>query len=185
MIKHGRYSITSNDFLSETELNALNAAISSDNTRNALMLRLLLATGCRASELLAITKSHLNPETQSVYINGIKGSDDREIPLDKDLFDALQWYARFISSPKLFDIRLNRLEKIWYKMRPDGCTKKLHSTRHTFAIYLYRDTKDIMLVKTALGHRSLNNTLVYLNFVVTQNEMKRVMPSQRRTQIPA
>ena len=38
---------------------------------------------------------------------------------------------------------------------------KVHSLRHSFAASLYRRTGDVLLVKEALGHRSISSTLVY------------------------
>jgi integrase/recombinase XerD len=34
--------------------------------------------------------------------------------------------------------------------------------RHTFATDLYQRTRDVFLVKEALGHRSIESTLVYV-----------------------
>jgi len=36
-----------------------------------------------------------------------------------------------------------------------------HSLRHTFAMRLYAETKDLFLVQRYLGHRSVKNTEVY------------------------
>jgi integrase len=41
----------------------------------------------------------------------------------------------------------------------------LHSFRHYFACNLYFQTKDILLVKEKLGHRSIENTLIYTHLV--------------------
>ena len=39
------------------------------------------------------------------------------------------------------------------------CT--FHTLRHTFAMRLYQKTRDVLLVKEALRHRSIASTLVY------------------------
>ena len=36
-----------------------------------------------------------------------------------------------------------------------------HALRHSFATALYRRTEDVLLVKEALGHRSVASTVVY------------------------
>ncbi|MCC7172994.1 MAG: tyrosine-type recombinase/integrase, partial [Planctomycetes bacterium] len=36
-----------------------------------------------------------------------------------------------------------------------------HALRHSFATSLYRRTGDVLIVKEALGHRSIASTLVY------------------------
>jgi hypothetical protein len=42
---------------------------------------------------------------------------------------------------------------------------RLYDLRHYFATMLYYRTKDILLVKEKLGHKSINNTLVYTHLV--------------------
>jgi len=42
-----------------------------------------------------------------------------------------------------------------------GVPYRFHSLRHTFAMRVYARTKDLLLVKKLLGHRSINSTLVY------------------------
>jgi site-specific recombinase XerD len=41
--------------------------------------------------------------------------------------------------------------------RPTCC----HGLRHSFATNLYRETGDVLLVREALGHRSIASTVVY------------------------
>ena len=36
-----------------------------------------------------------------------------------------------------------------------------HSLRHSFAMRVYRTTRDLLLTKEALGHRSVASTMVY------------------------
>lgn len=38
---------------------------------------------------------------------------------------------------------------------------KVHRLRHTFGTTFYRQTKDLLLTKEALGHQSIQNTLIY------------------------
>lgn len=41
----------------------------------------------------------------------------------------------------------------------------LHSFRHWFGTMLYHNTKDIMLVKEKLGHRSITSTQIYVQLL--------------------
>jgi integrase/recombinase XerC len=167
------YAMSSNKHLSESEVQALNLHLASTPGRDALMLKLLLATGARASEMLALTIDSLNAEDQTVLLIGLKGSNDREIPLSLELFTELQSYAKSIEGFTLFPIRLRRLEQIWEANRP--IKKKLHSLRHTFAIELYKRTKDLQLVQQALGHRGLRNTMIYATYCYSKHEMRRIL----------
>jgi integrase len=163
-----RYAINKNKYLSPAELTHLNTMIEKDMTRDGLLIKLALATGARAQELLNLTHSDLDDANRSVFIRGLKNSSDREIPLEKPLYDAIR--ALNNGSNKLFNIGYSRLVLIWAFYRP--VKKNFHALRHTFAIELYRRTKDLLLIQAALGHRSLNNTLVYTTHLY-QTEMLR------------
>jgi len=39
----------------------------------------------------------------------------------------------------------------------------VHTLRHTFGTLLYKQTKDLMLVRRAMGHSNIESTLVYLH----------------------
>lgn len=140
--------------------------------RNALMLMLALKTGARATELLNITCLDLDDQTQSIYIRGIKGSNDREIPLTTELYARVKSRAREVQG-KLFPISYSRLVQIWSLYRTEP--KKFHSLRHTFAIELYKKTRDLRLVQVALGHRSISNTMVYADYVYSTEELRRLI----------
>lgn len=168
-----RYAINKNKYLLEPEAAALHETLvkfQESDPRNATLLWLLLHTGARATEALNILASDLNHHDQTVFIRGIKGSNDRELPLPSWLFNRL---AALPTSPKIFNISYNRLFQIWDDYKP--VDKKLHSLRHTFAINLYKRSKDIRLVQVALGHRSINNTMVYADYLYSQEELRRLI----------
>jgi integrase len=171
-----RYTLNKNKYLLPPEAAKLRQIIEHFKTqdlRNCLILSLALRTGARASELLQIQKSDLNAYDQSVYIRGIKGSNDREIPLPQTLFTELFNYAQKEPQSALFPICYQRLWQVWELYRP--VHKKFHSLRHTFAIELYQKTKDLRLVQVALGHRNITNTMVYADYVYTQQELRRLI----------
>lgn len=176
MSQSTRYSLNKNKYLLPNELDhlerMLEARVEADQ-RNCLALLLALKTGGRAQEILNLRKSSLNFEDQSVLIEGLKGSNDREIPLKKELFKKLADYSRTIDGDELFPITYNRFRQIWDQYRP--CAKKLHSLRHTFAIQLYKKTKDIRLVQVALGHRNVMNTMIYADYVYSQTELRKLI----------
>lgn len=170
------YSINKNKYLLDDELQALETVLAkhaSNDTRNVLIIRLGLLTGARASELLAITKQDLSDGVQSVFIKGLKDSNDREIPLPASFYTQLRVYAQSIDGPLLFDISYNRLYQVWQTYKP--VKKSFHCLRHTFAINLYKRTKDIRLVQVALGHRNIANTMVYADYIYNQQEMRRLI----------
>lgn len=171
-----RYSLNKSKYLLKPELDRLNSIIHDyidRSPRDCLLLSLALRTGARAQELLNIEKRDLNTYDQSILIHGIKGSNDREIPLHPQFFSKLFYFSERQDGAHLFDISYPRLVQIWNFYRPTN--KKFHSLRHTFAIELYRKTKDIRLVQVALGHRNITNTMIYADYVYSQQELRRLI----------
>lgn len=171
-----RYALNKNKYLLPDELERLEALLDQHlerDTRNCLALLLALKTGARAQEVLNIKKSDLNVYEKSVLIHGLKASNDREIPLHGHLFKALNSYADGVEGEYLFPITYNRFRQIWELYRP--VKKKLHSLRHTFAIQLYKKRKDIRLVQVALGHRNVMNTMIYADYIYSQNELRKLI----------
>lgn len=171
-----KYSLNKNKYLLPPEVKKLKEITSHflhQDPRNCLLIELALRTGGRATELLNLHKADLNTYDESVFIRGIKGSNDREIPLHSSFFTDLKKYSDGLTTQKLFPISYDRLHQIWEFYRP--VHKKFHSLRHTFAIELYQKTKDLRLVQVALGHRNITNTMIYADYVYSQQELRRLI----------
>ncbi len=161
-------------FLSPEEQEQLETTLNKyrdKDIRNVALLDLALATGARASELLEIKRVNLNHSNKTVLFRGLKGSRDREIPVRTDLFNRLVKLS--IESDKIFNIGYHQLRYIWCLYRP--VKKKFHGLRHSFAINLFRKTKDLRLVQMALGHTSLTNVECYLRYEYETKEMRRLL----------
>lgn len=166
------YQLDATKFLLDPEFKILTATLERNKTtdeRNCTIIWLLLFTGARATEILNLSPKDVNHADKSILIHGIKGSKNREIPLKPWLYFRI---AK-ITGEKLFPIGYQRLKQIWDNYRP--AKKKLHATRHTFAIRLYEKTKDLRLVQTALGHRSITNTMVYADYSYSQKELRKLI----------
>ncbi len=171
-----RYSLNKTKYLLEPETRALEITLShfSDiDSRNVLLIELALRTGARAQEILNIKRTDIDSHNETILIHGIKGSSDREIPIKRDLFKRLMKYVSHSKGVKLFDITYRRFREIWVLYRPTN--KKLHALRHTFAIQLFKKTRDLRLVQMALGHRNITNTIIYAEYVYSQSELKRLI----------
>lgn len=171
-VKQKQYSLTKHKFLTDEELESLEMTLDHKLDRNSILIQLALATGARASELLSIERRDLDPDNMSVFIKGLKSSNDRELPLKKSLFMAL-WRLSDNEERRPFPISYSMLNKIWQEYRP--VKKSFHSLRHTFAINLYKRRRDIRLVQLALGHRSINNTMIYANYEYSQKELRKLI----------
>lgn len=171
-----RYSLNKNKYLLEDEYQRLTKILKSfesKDPRNTTLLWTALMTGARAQEILNLKKEDLNPQEQSVFIRGLKGSNDRELPVVPWLYLKLSKLAHETPDGVLFGISYNRLYQIWDLYRP--AHKSFHSLRHTFAVRLYKRTKDIRLVQVALGHRSIANTMIYAEYVYSQEELRKLI----------
>lgn len=171
-----RYSLNKNKYLMTPEVERLKKILTDyqdQDPRNCLLISLALRTGARAQELLNLTVGDLNSYDESVFIRGLKNSNDREIPLHSDFFKRLQRFSEAQDGRRLFSITYDRLYQIWNHYRP--VPKKFHSLRHTFAIELYQKTKDLRLVQVALGHRNITNTMIYADYVYSQQELKKLI----------
>lgn len=176
MAKAPRYSLNKNKYLLAPEAERLRKILSDyqdQDPRNCFLIGLGLRTGGRAQELLNLQKVDLNSYDESVLIRGIKGSSDREIPLHSDFYQKLHRWAEAQPGSRIFDISYPRLYQIWEFYRP--IPKKFHSLRHTFAIELYQKTRDLRLVQVALGHRNIANTMIYADYVYSQQELRRLI----------
>jgi integrase/recombinase XerC len=176
--KSTRYSLNKTKYLLDPESERLHYLLESHHqkdSRNCTLLWTALHTGARAQEVLNLRKEDLNSYDETVFITGLKGSNDREIPLPGWLFKKLRSTAdtQNGSSNLIFPITYNRFRQIWELYRP--VPKKLHALRHTFAIRLYKKTKDLRLVQVALGHRNITNTMIYADYVYSQQELRKLI----------
>jgi len=171
-----RYALNKNKYLLDPEFERLDYILKSfrdKDPRNCNLLWALVHTGARAQEVLNLRVEDLNTYEESVFIRGIKGSNDRELPLPAWLFQSLQNEVARSKNQMLFPISYNRLRQVWELYRP--VHKKLHALRHTFAIRLYRKTKDLRLVQVALGHRNITNTMIYADYHYSQQELRKLI----------
>ena len=160
------------------------------NERDYLLLMLLITLGIRGGEVLLLKRSDLlnsqdNPH--SIWITALKGSRSRYMPLPDDLWLKLKTYADNCATQVLFDISKSRLKQIWHEYSPQSCRGKskqeargIHSLRHNFAIDLYKRERNIRMVQTALGHQSIDNTLIYMTYVESGQELRKAMYGKRK-----
>lgn len=171
-----RYTLNKNKYLLDPEMERLTQILDTykdQDFRNCTLLWTLLLTGARAQEALNLIKDDLNTHEETVFIRGLKGSNDRELPVPAWLFRRLLKLSEQSQDGRIFPITYNRLRQIWDHYRP--VVKKVHALRHTFAIRLYRKTKDLRLVQVALGHRNITNTMVYADYIYSQQELKKLI----------
>jgi integrase/recombinase XerC len=172
------YQLNKSKYLVQNELAELKRILGlfrEKDLRNTLLIEVALNSGARASELLNLRWMDLDDFENTLFIRGLKGSNDREIPLQKSLYNNLKKLKKPADKPDdaVFKISYPRLIQIWNEYKP--VQKKFHSLRHTFALNLYKKTRDLRLVQVALGHRNIQNTIVYAEYVYSTQELKRLI----------
>lgn len=155
-----------------------------NDRRNSLMILLALFCGLRASELRSIKIKNIDFEEAIIYIDSLKGSNKRVLPVAPKYIKRLKLIVLEtykadrvdqIDKNKLaFPISYSRLDQIWRFYRPNH-QKVFHSLRHSFALDLYLKTKDIKLVQNALGHRSIGNTMIYVDYCYSNKALRKAM----------
>lgn len=148
----------------------LEAAKESGNTRLALLLETVCATGIRVSEVRYVTVEILRQRRADISLKG----KVRTILLPGKLCRKLMDYARKkgIASGEVFVTRSGRgmsRRQIWQEMK--GLCKRAgvnpskvfpHNLRHLFARTFYKASRDIVKLADVLGHSSIETTRIYL-----------------------
>jgi integrase len=124
-----------------------------------MFCEVLLNTGMRRGELLALRSDHIDIERNVILLEKTKGKKRREIPMTvrvKEILDEL--------SPGMF----SDMTEDFASHKFGDCARaagikgmKLHSLRHTFGTYLISMGYDITVVKELLGHEDIKTTLIY------------------------
>lgn len=156
----------------EAEINQLIAACS---RRLGAFLQLLKETGMRPGEAWTLKWFNVDIERKTVTVNDPeKGSNPRMLNISSQLAARLEllpknteyvfrktdsqllrnWTTNFLERRKTIARKLNnpRLLKISFK-----------TLRHFKGTVLYHKTKDILYVKEVLGHKNIQNTLIYIH----------------------
>ncbi|MFW5443752.1 MAG: tyrosine-type recombinase/integrase [Methylococcaceae bacterium] len=181
------------DYLEVNEINAIIGKSTCDNKseqRDHALLSLLYNTGARVQEICDLTVGSITLGPLPVVTLVGKGNKTRMVPIWQETAQLLMNYLRdnqLIDTPtaKLFfnacgqplgrfGVRyiIKKRVKIASKSCPSLKTKKIgpHTFRHTIAMHLLQSGVDLSIIRTWLGHISLETTHAYVEIDM---EMKR------------
>ena len=154
----------------EAEIDQLIAGCSK---RIATFLQLLKETGMRCGEACDLLKwTDIDLEQRSVRITPEKGSNPRILPLSIKIVDMLAEMPK--NTPTVFSVNADMMrhnfehqrKRISAKLKNSRINQiTFHTFRHWKATMEYRKTRDILHVKEILGHKSLNNTMLYTQLI--------------------
>ncbi len=139
--------------------------------RDLAIIRLMLNSGLRTSEVLNIQSEDLDWMSGRLLIKHGKRKKDRIVWVnEEDLKIIRMWKEIKPHVPLLFTtLKGNTINDrylramIKRRAKKAGINKDVHPhlLRHTFATDLLKSTKNIRLVQKALGHASLSSTMIY------------------------
>jgi len=131
--------------------------------------------GLRSGSVVQVRRIHLSRAGCTLHVPPRKRGLPRDLPIPPNLATALWSFLATHESPNVICTTTGRplcrrtLQRAAVNVidQTVGPGFRFHSLRHTYAIKLYSETKDILLVQKALGHRDLRSTLVYARTLAT------------------
>lgn len=170
-------------FMDNTQLETFLRAAKEHGPREHAMFLFAVAHGARASEICNLRISDVNFKTEQVRVARLKGSLESVQSLLKvkgnGLFNETAALKTWLAVRKpdaneyVFNsqksVRLNRVTvyKLFRQIaREAGLPESLrhpHVLKHTCAMRLVHDNANAFLIRQALGHRSFDSTLQYVN----------------------
>ena len=151
---------------SEAELNML---IGSCGKVLSTFLQGLKETGADPGELAATTSKDINKESRTITLNKpVKGHRPRMLTVSVELIRRLEAITN--GSERIFNDEL--LRRAFYYKRKTTAHKLSNprllnitfiTFRHWFGTMQYHKTKDILHVQRLLGHKNIQNTLIYID----------------------
>jgi integrase/recombinase XerD len=145
------------------------------------LLEALYATGLRVSELIALPRQSIGPDTVLLTIKG-KGGRERMVPIGEKARHAIKNYLAILDtetaqkkqpqSPYLFPSRgkdgyLTRrrvgqvLKELAARANVPRDMLSPHKMRHAFATHLLANGADLRAVQQMLGHADISTTQIY------------------------
>jgi len=161
----------------ERELDQLIAGFGNKETT---ILQLLKETAMRIGEALSLEWTDIDTVKHAVRITSEKGGNPRLLPLSDTLINMICALHREPETTRVFGTRsMNSLRRL-YTIRRRRIAAKLqnpriqqitfHTFRHWKATMEYHETKDIIHVMRMLGHKNINNTLIYTQLLDSHDD---------------
>lgn len=159
---------------SEHEIDQL---IAGCNRKTAASLQLLKETGMRSGEAWMLKWIDFDLEKRTLRVTPEKGGNPRLLRTSDQLIAMVKGLHNdqalvFEGSHRHFARTYRRQRKrISFKLKNERIKEiKFHTLRHWKATMEYHHTKDILHVMKLLGHRNIQNTLLYTQLVEFEGE---------------
>lgn len=165
-------------YLKLNEAKKLQCIFNKYNSRNYIknnaIITVFLNCGLRLSELINININNIDFDDNIMIVIG-KGNKERVVYLNKITVKVLKEY---LATRKVINLNeplfLNSQNKRFSRRGIEAICEKAfkladleelryttHTLRHTCATFIYKETKDILIVKEILGHENIISTQIY------------------------
>lgn len=174
--------------LSEDEQRRLLAVLAEtrgfEAERDHALFRLMLATGIRIGSTLGLRVEDVDVEQGELLLRKMKGDRIEKVFLGRAIRDHLAEFVKGRRMGPLFAGRggnalsarhVQRRLAMWCGRSAIRRRVSPHHLRHSFAMRLYGQTHDLLLVQQALRHRSISSTTVYAR--VDQDRLRAALAS--------
>jgi integrase/recombinase XerD len=166
---------------------AYDAAPVSQNVVTLLIIKLLIVTGLRISELTNVKVCDVSQDGGQILVNG-KGSKERIVFVpNRELQEEFERYCQMrsedgsIAAPLFLNSVGRRLRSATFRKRLRALSRRLgiephltpHRFRHSAATLLIEEGIDIRMVQALLGHASLRTTEIYVR--VSNHALRRAL----------
>jgi len=161
-----KYAVTEKVPFIPTEAE-VDAIIAGCGRRMSTLLQFLKETGARIGEASRIEWTDIDYERRLVTITPLKGSRPRILPLSIKLVNMLKNRRRI--SDKVFPMKPSgnfhtQRSRLARKLEnPRLLRIHFHTFRHFKGTTEYHKTKDILHVMNILGHKRIDNTMIYIH----------------------
>ena len=160
----------------------LNMLISAASVKLAAKLSLSKESGMRPIEIMNLRVRDIDLEKGLVYPSTAKHGSGRVLKVSQSTINLVKVLIQrgnlglndklFRGSSDQYGNQYRRLRNKLAKKFNDPSIKgiRLYDFRHYYATMLYHKTRDLLLVKSLMGHRKIETTLVYTQLIDTGNE---------------
>jgi len=161
----------------------LNIIISHASKKYALIYSIIRDSGLRPIEVSNLTLNSIDLERGALSVYSAKHGNPRIVKIKPSTLAMLKEYVKkhgFNIDDKLFP-NSGIISNTFCRLRTSLAKKlknpklkriRLYDFRHYFATTLYYETKDLLLTKEMLGHKNINNTMIYTHLVRMDAEDK-------------
>lgn len=173
-------------YYTNDELRQLFKSISSlnkrDRIRDEALIKVAYYCGLRISEIGLIEITSFNNQTNELYCKRLKGSNSNTIKIQNtDVLRSLKRHLRNLNIKQGYLFCSNQGKPISrstiHNLFKEYCNhanlerkSNFHVLKHTRAVDLAQAGMDIKEIQYWLGHKNIENTLIYFKFTYKQYE---------------